>query len=314
MASTDLSVAAPASAHPTAKPGFGKRVAAGQPGRRPEDFAHLPVREAYLAGFIDNLPEGAAIDVKTLAKTQPLYGQQACRSALRELSRVGHLRRVGGSLGEGRPQHVTRTYSSRRARTEEWWTEFLDGRQDVGCVRRGSDTQPTGAAATTSARSQRSEAYEALADLGRRDPRLVLSATECAALEESAAEWLRRGIRGPRFAYAMTSGLPPTVHSPAGLLRRRLADKLPPEPAAAAADSSAESPAPRLRLECTDCGVPGTVEALPGGLCRRCREEPEPERMGLTADQVRRFAAQARDAVRTAARARSVRSPRPRCA
>ncbi|MGH3118187.1 MAG: MarR family transcriptional regulator, partial [Gaiellales bacterium] len=233
MASTELIAALPATAHPMANPGFGKRLAAAEPSGRSSDFAHLAEREAYLAAYIDGLPEGAAIDVKTLAKTQPLYGQQACRSALRELSRVGHLRRVGGSVGQGRPQHVTRTYFSRAARDEEWWADFLAGRQDVSGVRREvrSPAAQESVPSAATRRSQRSDAYDALADLGRRDPRLVLSAAECAELEELAALWLMRGVRGTRFTYAMTSGLPPTVHSPAGLLRRRLVDKLPPEPA-----------------------------------------------------------------------------------
>lgn len=318
MACTDLTAAPTVSAHPMAKPGFGKRLASDQRGLAASDFAHLPAREAHLAGFIDALPEGAAIDVKTLAKTQPYYGQQACRSALRELSRVGHLRRVGGSLGAGRPQHVTRTYFSRIARTEGWWTEFLAGRADVHDVidddRCDSPPQSSPpdppepqthpAPVKTSARAQRSEAYAALAGLAQHDPRLVLSAADCAALEEPAAEWLRRGVRGARFAYAMAGGLPPIVHSPAGLLRRRLLDKLPPEPVSTAVDESATPPEPRLRLECTDCGVPGTAAALPGGLCRRCRDEPEPERSGLAPDQVRRLAQQVRDAMRAASGAR----------
>ncbi|OSC74611.1 MarR family transcriptional regulator, partial [Streptomyces sp. BF-3] len=34
---------------------------------------------------------------------------------------------------------------------------------------------------------------------------------------------------------------------------------------------STGTPAPRLLMECTDCGRPGRPEALPDGLCRPCR-------------------------------------------
>ncbi|MFD0069860.1 MarR family transcriptional regulator, partial [Streptomyces sp. NPDC127574] len=76
MASENSISALPAPAHPMANPGYGKRAAPGEPGqtRRSADFGHLPPREAYVAAFVDRLPEGAAMDVKSLAKVLPLYG------------------------------------------------------------------------------------------------------------------------------------------------------------------------------------------------------------------------------------------------
>ncbi|KOU11635.1 hypothetical protein ADK88_02720, partial [Streptomyces sp. NRRL F-2295] len=64
-------------AYPMAKPGYGKRNAPDQRPPAREDFALLPARERYVAGFIDRLPQGAAMSVKQLAKHLPLYGQQA---------------------------------------------------------------------------------------------------------------------------------------------------------------------------------------------------------------------------------------------
>ncbi|GAA2947155.1 hypothetical protein [Streptomyces enissocaesilis] len=53
MAVQQLSrVALHAPAHPMAKPGFGKRSAPDQEPRRGRDFAHLPKREAAIAGCI----------------------------------------------------------------------------------------------------------------------------------------------------------------------------------------------------------------------------------------------------------------------
>lgn len=121
MAAAQLSAASlPAHAVPTpcphppmANPGYGKRTAPGQRPRTAHDFAHLPPREAAIAAFIDRLPDGADISVKTLAKTLP-YGQCALRTALNRLQEAGHLRR-------GRECVTTDLGSSR------WITCFLRG-------------------------------------------------------------------------------------------------------------------------------------------------------------------------------------------
>ncbi|WP_419156165.1 hypothetical protein [Streptomyces cyaneofuscatus] len=119
---------APASspAYPMAKPGYGKRAASDQRPRTPHDFSLLPTRERYVAGFIDCLPDEAAMGVKTLAQQLPLYGQQAIGSALRALSVAGHLRRVRCAVGrEGQVRWVSRTFWSRTARDNEWWNAYL---------------------------------------------------------------------------------------------------------------------------------------------------------------------------------------------
>ncbi|MEU1675810.1 hypothetical protein ABZ752_27810 [Streptomyces roseifaciens] len=268
MAEANSSAAAlPAQVHPQAKPGYGKRSAPGQRRRTAEDFAHLPPREASIAAFIDRLPEGAAMDAKTLAAHLPNYGQAACRTALRRLSLEGHLRRVTERIkGDGGSTHwVTRTYFSRTARGDEWWAEF-----QAGNVPR-SRTQPP-RQSLPSEKPPRSQAYEALATAGRMDPRMTLSAADCAALEPLAEEWLARGATPAGIARELTAGLPPEVHHGAALARRRLRDKLPPE------RSAPPLPDRTLRiLECTVCRTPGRPEALPGGLCRPCRGESLPD-------------------------------------
>ncbi|MFJ6149029.1 MarR family transcriptional regulator [Streptomyces anulatus] len=113
--------------YPMAKPGYGKRSAPDQRPRTRDDFALLPTRERYVAGFVDHLPDGAAMSVKQLAKQLPLYGQQAISTALTALSVAGHLRRVRcpvvGAGGEAR--WVFRTFWSRTARDNEWWNTYL---------------------------------------------------------------------------------------------------------------------------------------------------------------------------------------------
>ncbi|MFJ8926670.1 hypothetical protein ACIRLA_08870 [Streptomyces sp. NPDC102364] len=260
MATQNPISALPSPAHPMANPGYGKRGAPDQGPLRRDSFAHLPLRARYLAGFIDALPEHAAMDAKTLAKAQPLYGQAAVRSALNELSAAGHLRRVRrlsdtGSV-DGTTRWVFHTYWSRTTRGDEWWARFLGG--DV----------PEPETAGVPQAPERSDAYRRLAQLGLRDPRLTLSAADCAALEAAAAEWLAREPDPQIFTQAMTAGLPGVVHSARAFVASRLRDKLPPERARHAA---APAPARRALMECTDCGRPGRPEALPGGLCRECR-------------------------------------------
>ncbi|MGC5530230.1 MarR family transcriptional regulator [Streptomyces sp. SR-10] len=113
-------------AYPMAKPGYGKRSAPDQRPHTPHDFALLPIRERYVAGFVDHLPEGAAMSVKTLAKQLPLYGQQAISTALTALSVAGHLRRVRCAVGQGETTRwAFRTFWSRTAHDNEWWNTYL---------------------------------------------------------------------------------------------------------------------------------------------------------------------------------------------
>ncbi|MEV7115083.1 MarR family transcriptional regulator [Streptomyces anulatus] len=125
--SSALPAPARSAAYPMAKPGYGKRSAPDQQARTQNDFALLPTRERYVAGFVDHLPDGAAMSVKTLAKQLPLYGQQAISTALTALSVAGHLRRVRSAVvGAGDEiRWVFRTFWSRTARDNEWWNTYL---------------------------------------------------------------------------------------------------------------------------------------------------------------------------------------------
>ncbi|WP_445526811.1 hypothetical protein [Streptomyces cyslabdanicus] len=264
MADAKLSPAFPpthGSPHPMANPGYGKRSVPDQLPRTAHDFTDLPPREAAIAAFIDRLPEGADICVKTLAKTLP-YGQCALRTALNNLQRAGHLRRGREHLvGTGSRRWITRTWFSRTAREDAWWAAFMRG--DV----------PEEAAPPERARPTRSRAHILLAALGRTTPALSLSEADCARLAPLVVEWFARGATDEAVVAALTTGLPTPVHHPAALLRRRLTDKLPPKP------EPKSSPRPPLRvLECAKCRAPGRPEALPGGLCGACRGERSPAR------------------------------------
>ncbi|MCF6524279.1 hypothetical protein HOY81_14440 [Streptomyces sp. JJ36] len=307
-----------------ANPGYGKRSAPLQLPRTGHDFAHLPPREASLAALIDRLPEGAAVDGKSLAAVHPLYGQAACLTALRRLSEAGHLRRFREHLvhPDG-SRWVTRTYFTRTPRDDAWWADFQAGRLPEEPpvaepaprpAEAGRTTDPEDASPEPSVPPPRgvrapSPAYRALASLSRADPRLTLSAADCTALEPLAAVWLGRDPSPERFVQALTAGLPVPVHSPRGLLRSRLRAKLPPEPVTPPA-VPARTP---LRLvECAVCRAPGRAGALPGGVCAACRGRPGPGRQPKTATGVPERVARLRALVRAGGRPQPVETARRR--
>ncbi|MFF8987829.1 MarR family transcriptional regulator [Streptomyces globisporus] len=304
--SSALPVPAVSAAYPMAKSGYGKRSAPGQQARARDDFALLPTRERYVAGFVDHLPDGAAMSVKQLAKQLPLYGQQAISTALKALSVAGHLRRVRCAVGAGdETRWVFRTFWSRTARDNEWWTTYLATETapqtaapaspdlaapvepptrtavppqrtpprptDTEASPPGRETPPAGHTEATQTTGP-SPAYLALARLGRNDHRLGLSADDCTTLEPLAAQWLDRGVTTDYLTSTLTAGLPAQIDSPIGLIRRRLIDKLPPRlPDTPSTPADTPAPTHRLLVECTDCGRPGPPEALPDGLCHPCR-------------------------------------------
>lgn len=312
MADENSIAALPApAAHPMANPGYGKRTAPAGPGAAsaPLDFSHLPAREAYIAAYVQRLPEGAALDVKSLAKALPLYGQQAVRSALNFLSRAGHLHRVRGlaATGDGGTRWVFRTFWSGTARDSDWWAGFLGGDVAVEAaapVEATPEATPPSEPAPTSATpdTHRATAYQTLARLGRVEPRLALSDADCHALTDLVVPWLERGASPVFVMQALTAGLPDAVHAPRGFVARRLRDKLPPMPTP---QLTPDAPEPRLlsRLmpECTECGVPGRPAAFVGGLCQGCRTAaPDHGTQGAIHQTLAPAAALAREAVRAA--------------
>ncbi|MGW1669507.1 hypothetical protein [Streptomyces sp. NPDC002324] len=280
-----------------AAPGYGKRAAPGQLPRTTHDFADLLPREAAIAAYLDRLPDGADISVKTLAKELP-YGQCALRTALNRLQGAGYLRRGREHLTaeSGTAHWITRTWFSRTARDDDWWAGFTRG--DVP-EEESERTRPT-----------RSRAHILLAALGRTVPALSLSQADCVALAPLLAPWFERGATEEHIHRALTAGLPVPVHSPAALIRTRLRDKLPPEPEPQPQREPDRAPEPHpsrppLRmLECAHCRTPGRPEALPGGVCSACRGERAPAHPHTPLSAA---------AVHThAARIRAAMSPQPR--
>ncbi|WP_435597406.1 hypothetical protein [Streptomyces anulatus] len=315
MAAANLSAALRAPAHPLAKAGYGKRHAPDQAPPRADDFAGLEPREAAIAAYIDRLPEGAAIGYKVLAEELPDYGQQACRSALDRLTRAGHLRRirVQVTLSDGQMRWVTRTYFSRTARDADWWAahvRFVRGMDAPG-------QPPAPAAAETveepepepGVRAPRSEAYDVLAGLGRREPRLQLSEGDCVELEHLVGEWLARGAGREQITRALTSGLPESVHSAGPLLRKRLETKMPPTPAPRPEKDHPSEQIVGMVMMCLFCDEDETTTTLDHGVCLDCKEAiARDEAMGLTGEVPDTFLARPRAEVDVAARMAELRS------
>ncbi|MBT2398485.1 hypothetical protein [Streptomyces sp. ISL-100] len=212
---------------------------------------------------------------------------------------AGHLRLGRETVTDeatGSRRWVPRTFFSRTARDDAWRAAF-QGQSQSGSKTK-TKTTPTQRPSRPQPQ-QRSRAYEVLASLGRAKPQMSLSADDCVTLESVATEWLTRGATDDELRHALTSGLPAEVHHPAAIARTRLA-KLPPE-RAPHPDPGVPGPAPTLRiLECTECRAPARPEALSGGLCRVCRDEPPlPPRDGLPEADVRAHAAKIRAAAAT---------------
>ena len=273
MATHELIHLEPSPNHPMANPGYGKRAVPQQLPPTADDFAHLDVREASIAVLIDMLVDGAVVSGKALAAAHPLYGQAACLTALNTLSEKGHLRRVRERLdgADGSCRWVTRTYFSRTAHDDAWWQAFC-ATGDVPAHQPAHDPPPpVDRPPAAPSEPPRTVAYTALAELGRLEPRLTLSAADCADLAPLAADWLARDPSRERFSQALSTGLPKHLHCPAALLRTRLRDKLPP-----ARPAQPPEPFVHRMLECVQCRAPGRPEALPGGLCADCRPERPP--------------------------------------
>ncbi|MEU6957560.1 hypothetical protein [Streptomyces sp. NPDC045714] len=313
MAAANLSAALRAPAHPMAKAGYGKRDAPDQDPPRADDFAGLEPREAAVAGYIDRLPEGAAIGYKVLAEELPDYGQQACRSSLDLLTRSGHLRRVRVhiTLLEGQMRWVTRTYFSRTARDADWWAAHV--RFVRGLDAPGQPPAPAAVAAVEEpepgGRAARSEAYAVLAGLGRREPRLQLSEGDCVELEHLVGEWLARGVGREQITQALTSGLPASVHSAGPLLRKRLETKMPPSPAPRPEKDHPGEQIVGMVMMCLFCDEDETTTTLDHGVCSDCRAQiARDQAAGLTGDVPETFLARPRAEVDVAARMAELRS------
>jgi hypothetical protein len=254
-----------------------------------------------LGAHIQSLPDGAPVDIKSLAEKFP-EGRDRIAAALRELEAYGYIERVRGRTPDGRI--VTRTYvynhpeATRARRTRE--PTPVRAVRPVPPVRPEPEPQPDPQpepqpgpqsdphpAPPTSAPPERPAppppplprptnpaATALLATLRRDDDRLLLSERDVRRLAPAAAVWLERGAAPDAVRRALTANLPPDLRHPAALLAHRLAAFLPP-PLPAAPESSpgpSQSPRPAV-VPFQDCdGCDRVFRAPAPGRCRDCRQ------------------------------------------
>ncbi|MEJ8649476.1 helix-turn-helix domain-containing protein [Streptomyces sp. MS1.AVA.3] len=252
-----------------------------------------------LAAYIQSLPEGAPVDIRTLAKRFP-EGRGRIAAALRELEAYGYLERVRRRTDDGRMVTVTISYNNPAA------TRARRAREDAAQTKRRTAVEPPPPAAPApfpspspapapelphgrtepappprrrpapqlpqlpepATHDHHAPAAALLANLRRDDPRLLLSVRDIHRLTPPVAAWLERGASPDAVRSALTTGLPPTLRHPAALLAHRLAELLPP-PLPAAAPSAPAAPPPPLQ---TCDGCERAFRAPAPGLCRDCRQ------------------------------------------
>ncbi|WP_406132821.1 helix-turn-helix domain-containing protein [Streptomyces anthocyanicus] len=229
-----------------------------------------------LSCHLQSLPTGAGADIKSLAARFP-EGPTRIAAALRELEAHGYLRRERHRTETGRI--VTRTVSCNQPHADR-----RSEPADTGCppAKRTPPPQrrtvqkalPAVPQPSSTAPALFQTALDLLADLRRRDARLLLSATDTAHLVPGVAAWLERDVTPGAVRHALTAGLPDEpLHRPAALLAHRLVAQLPPPPPFRA---PAGPPPPRYEVRnCDGCDrgfrAPETEDR-----CRDCRAASHP--------------------------------------
>ncbi|MEV6763494.1 helix-turn-helix domain-containing protein [Streptomyces sp. NPDC051105] len=234
-------------------------------------LAQHPTLSALAIGFgvhIQSLPKGARVDIKSLAARFP-EGRDRIAAALNELEAEGYLRRERERIADGRI--ITRTVSCNQP------GHSSRARQTEASVRPKTPQKPARKALPPVPRpacpspALLHTALDILTGLRRRDPRLLLSATDAEHLAPGVAAWLERDIAPTAVRHALTDNLPaePLIR-PAAFLAHRLAAQLPPPPPFRPPTAPAAQPRHPFQT-CDGCERPFRAPAP--GRCRDCRSD-----------------------------------------
>ncbi|MGW5444962.1 helix-turn-helix domain-containing protein [Streptomyces asiaticus] len=259
-----------------------------------------------LGTHIQSLPDGAQVDIKTLAGKFP-EGRDRIADALRELERHGYIERVRERTPEGRI--VTRTFSyndpettrarraGRRPPRDAVRPPARPPRADPGLAppprADPSPVPPTPpiqapppvppvpdptpapprpraapAVPMPGGTPTRTAAASLLAELRRHDDRLLLSERDVRRLAPAVDTWLERGATPEAVRRTLSADLPPDLRHPAALLAHRLTESLPPP--LPAAQPTPPRPAVAPLQNCDGCDR--DFRAPEPSLCRDCRE------------------------------------------
>ncbi|MGW2523224.1 helix-turn-helix domain-containing protein [Streptomyces sp. NPDC001617] len=201
-----------------------------------------------LAVYIQSLPKGARVDVKTLAARFP-EGRTRIAAALRELEAHGYLRRERTRTPAGRI--ITRTISCNRPGHRH--AAPVDSHAPAPRKKR-TPRKPLPAVPHPAypAPALLRMATDLLVGLRTHDPRLLLSTCDTAHLAAGVAAWLEREVSPTAVREALTADLPPEgLRRPAALLAHRLTALLPPPPPFRA--PAARPPVRHPLRNCDDC-------------------------------------------------------------
>ncbi|EDY53728.1 conserved hypothetical protein [Streptomyces sviceus ATCC 29083] len=221
-----------------------------------------------LALYLQSLPAGAPVDIKTLATRFP-EGRDRIAAALRDLEAHGYLRRTRERVPGGRI--VTRTVScnrpGHRGRTGEDQAPGPPKKRQPPRKRLLPAVPQPGYPATALLQQD----TDLLTTLRRHDPRLLLSAMDTQHLAHGVAAWLERDLTPSDVRDALTAHLPTEpLHRPAALLAHRLTAQLPPLP-----PHRPPAPPPDVRHPLQTCdGCDRAFRAPAPGRCRDCRCDP----------------------------------------
>lgn len=249
-----------------------------------------------LGGFIQSLPDGTNISIRTLTEAA-VEGEVRVAAALRELEAAGYLERRRVRLPGGRL--VTRTVSCNVARTTEGDGEDPEPdpdpdrapvpvpepeRERVPVPAREvppqaaaprSPASPTARAKQTADPVPDDRATRLLRALSRVDPRLVLSSRDVVRLAPGVRQWFARGMGDEEVTGVLTDCLPVPMTHPAGVLAYRLTHCLPPAPLLPPPGPRPHAPRWGIQIHdvpvfmsCDDCDRPFRSSAP--GLCERC--------------------------------------------
>ncbi|MFF6898352.1 helix-turn-helix domain-containing protein [Streptomyces hydrogenans] len=232
----------------------------------------LTVPAIGLAVFIQSLPAGVSVGIKSLAARTKGMSEMKIAAALRELEAAGFLSRTRERLPDGR--FVPRTVSHNRPGADPAAVRETRAIPKPREPRPRPET-PSAAPSTPAPRppapppltARHARAAELLCGLRAHAPRLLLSEGDVRRLAPGVTAWLERGAQPDAVRRTLCADLPHDLAYPAGLLAHRLAALMPPPLPAAPAAPPALGPL----QNCDDCDR--AYRAPEPGRCRGCEAE-----------------------------------------
>jgi hypothetical protein len=248
------------------------------PNRTARDHGVSFLARGILA-YVLSLTDGRSVGIKDLA-AQSSEGQARIAKALKELEAAGYLTRSRVRGANGRvASRIVWSDLREEAATEENAQVAPDlafpgsgdsGLNPLGGKEKTSPPTPLTVVTSESAPEGReggemTRSETLLASLGQADPKLHLGQGDIRTLSPLVDEWFSLGADERLVRVTLTAGLPGQISHPAGLLRKRLTEKMPTVPLAAPV-----RPSQAFGHECRECQRP-TASV---GLCKPCAGTP----------------------------------------